>query len=98
MDNKELLQLHAIVQGHVQGVGFRYFVLESAQSLGLNGWVRNRWDGSVEVIVEGKRDILEMLVKALYEGPRSSRVSNVQVEWRDELEGFSTFYVRTTSF
>jgi acylphosphatase len=43
-----LSRLHARVEGRVQGVGFRYFVLETAQELGLSGWVRNRWDESVE--------------------------------------------------
>lgn len=98
METAETLQLHALVQGHVQGVGFRYFVLESAQSLGLTGWVRNLLDGSVEIIAEGKRYLLEMLVKSLHEGPRSAHVANVQVEWRDELEGFKSFSVRATSF
>jgi acylphosphatase len=45
--------LHAIVEGRVQGVGFRYFVLEVAELLGIYGWVRNRWDDTVEVLAEG---------------------------------------------
>ena len=48
-------RLHAIIEGRVQGVGFRYFVEEKAAALGVTGWVRNRWNRSVEVVAEGER-------------------------------------------
>ena len=53
MDRKEQTRLHAVVHGRVQGVSFRYFVMECARRLDLFGWVRNRYDGTVEVMVEG---------------------------------------------
>ncbi len=53
-------RLHAEVFGEVQGVGFRAFVLRRAMGLGLTGWVRNRFDGSVELIAEGSRVALEV--------------------------------------
>ena len=65
--------------GRVQGVGFRYFVWREAGVLGLNGWVRNRSDGSVEVLAAGQREALESLGHRLEEGPRSSRVTSVSV-------------------
>ena len=65
------------VMGRVQGVGFRYFVLREAETLGVAGWVRNRADGSVEVLAAGSNEALESLRHRLDEGPRSSRVTSV---------------------
>jgi acylphosphatase len=90
------LRLHATVKGWVQGVGFRYFVLETAVQLGLAGWVRNCWDGSVEVLAEGKKSRLENLLAALRNGPRVAHVSDVEVEWRTATGEFKGFNVRPT--
>lgn len=89
--------LHAIVEGHVQGVGFRAFVLDHALELGLTGWVRNRWDGTVEVLAEGPKMELENLLTALQRGPRRYTTSNVRPEWLDATGEFSRFQVRMTS-
>lgn len=89
-----LFRLHARVEGRVQGVGFRYFVLETTHALGVTGWVRNRWDESVEVMAEGERDVLERLLGALRRGPRMSFVSNVQVEWGEGTGEWRDFSVR----
>ncbi len=91
-------RLHAIIQGHVQGVGFRYFVQGKATSLGLTGWVRNRWDGSVEVLTEGKRTELESLLDALYRGPRGATVTNVDPQWQEATGEFLDFQVRMTAY
>ena len=72
MADKEITRLHAVVEGTVQGVGFRNFVQENAYRLNLTGWVRNRWDGTVEVTAEGDRQDLEKLLQALRRGPRAS--------------------------
>src|ERR1700684_1895140 len=69
-----------IVTGRVQGVGFRWFVEHAAVQLGLAGWVRNRADGSVEVLASGSRQKLHDLYSELLKGPRASRVENVEVE------------------
>jgi acylphosphatase len=89
-------RLHAIVEGRVQGVGFRYYVLDNAVPLGVSGWVRNRYDESVEVLAEGPRDDLERLLSILWKGPRSSFVTNVRPEWQEPTEEFSRFSVRST--
>jgi acylphosphatase len=89
-------RLHATVEGRVQGVGYRAFVDQSAYALNLRGWVRNRWDGSVEVLAEGERQALEKLLAALYRGPRSSNVTNIQIEWLPATGEFSSFWVRMT--
>jgi acylphosphatase len=70
------------VYGRVQGVGFRAYVWREARQLDLGGWVRNRFDGSVEVLAEGLPGEHDRLVQALEAGPRLSRVERVdsQVE------------------
>ncbi len=90
-------RLHAWVDGHVQGVGFRYFVQQNAQMLGITGWVRNLWDGRVELIAEGPPEKLEKLLSALYRGPRSSDVRGVIPEWHEATGEFSGFSLRATS-
>lgn len=89
-------RLHARVKGRVQGVGFRYYVMTEAVALGLTGWVRNRWDGSVEVLAEGDLDGLKSLVGALERGSRSSAVEQVRADLQQASGEFSSFYVRST--
>jgi acylphosphatase len=84
-------RLHAVVRGDVQGVGFRYFVQRRARDLGLQGWVRNNDDGTVELVAEGDRPRLEELERAVKEGPRAARVDRVDAQWSagtGELGGF----------
>ena len=69
---------HFIVTGYVQGVGFRWFTMRRARSLGLVGWVKNLPDGSVEVWAEGTDDALGSLEKSLKGGPSGSRVKFVE--------------------
>lgn len=80
-NNRESFLLHAVVEGHVQGVGFRYFVMENAELLGLTGWVRNLINGSVEVTAEGTRESLENFLESLRIGPSRSIVTNVIIDW-----------------
>ncbi len=88
-------RLHAIVTGRVQMVGFRYFVVEQARALGLDGWVRNGDNGqTVEVVAEGPEETLRQLEAALREGPRYARVESVDARWSDTLEGHRGFDVR----
>lgn len=75
------------VHGRVQGVGFRYFVQETAEALGLAGFVRNEWDGTVTGIAEGEGLMLEALRTALEAGNTFSRVS--RVDWSPLSEGKS---------
>lgn len=90
-------RLHAIVDGTVQGVGFRMFVLQHAQSLGLTGWVRNTYDGRVEVTAEGPNFQLERLLDRLRTGPRGAFVTEVQKEWQAATGEFKNFIVAHSS-
>jgi len=66
-----------VVQGRVQGVGYRYFVLRQAEALGVSGFARNRADGSVEVVAEGPPGALRDLEDRLREGPAFAQVSGL---------------------
>jgi len=96
MTENEQTRLHAIVEGHVQGVGFRAYVERNAWQLGVSGWVRNRWDGTVEVTAEAERATLDQLLSALHRGPSASRVTQVKTHWLPATGEFSRFSVRST--
>jgi acylphosphatase len=89
----EFAQLHVIVDGRVQGVGFRYFVKNAADELSLTGWVRNKMDGCVEVLAEGPRDDLELFLHRLQRGPTSAYVSEVRVDWNPASEIYKRFNI-----
>jgi acylphosphatase len=90
----DLARLRAIVHGYVQGVGFRYFVVRQGNALGLAGYVRNRWDGTVEVVAEGPRPALESLLALLRRGPSEAEVERVDVSWETYSGQFGRFEVR----
>jgi acylphosphatase len=77
------IALHLRVTGRVQGVGYRAWCRAEAQALGLRGRVRNRDDGSVEVLVAGEEDRVRQLVTAMGEGPGAARVTDVWPEPAD---------------
>jgi len=87
-------RLHAIVSGIVQGVNFRYYTARQAQSLGMTGWVTNRWDGTVEVVAEGTRAQLQALLDWLGRGPPSATVTGVQADWEKATGEFRSFNVQ----
>lgn len=69
-----------LVEGNVQGVGFRYYTRNQANSLGVAGWVKNQADGSVLIVAEGKTEQLEVFIAWCHEGPRNARVHNITIE------------------
>jgi acylphosphatase len=80
-----------LVSGRVQGVGFRWFIAEAAESLGLAGTVRNLPDGDVEIVAEGDSASIEDLVNIAREGPPSAVVLDVQVRWEKPTGEFRAF-------
>jgi acylphosphatase len=97
MEKENNARLHATVHGRVQGVNFRYFVSENARRFNLTGWVRNRFNGTVEVLAEGKRNDLNTLIQYLHQGSSSSHVTKVDQEWQEATGEFDSFKVRMTS-
>lgn len=82
------------LKGRVQGVGFRFFAQRRANFYGLEGYVRNLADGSVEVVAAGEGEKLESFVEELREGPSASLVRDCQVEWMEVPETFVGFSIR----
>ncbi len=95
--SKQISRMHAWIDGHVQGVGFRYFVRESAAALPITGWVRNLHDGRVELVAEGERGVLEKLLNGVRQGPRGSQVTEVRVDWGHGNGEFDSFRVQPTA-
>ncbi|MGE0666353.1 MAG: acylphosphatase [Sphingomonadales bacterium] len=83
------------IRGRVQGVGFRAWVLREATGRGLNGWVRNRADGSVEALFSGSNEIVIDMMMACYLGPPGSRVTEVISDPSSEDAG-DGFEIRAT--
>jgi len=73
-----VIALHVIVEGRVQGVGFRAYVEHEAKERGLRGWVRNRSDGSVEAVFAGEEEDVQSMIVACHRGPRMSLVRDVK--------------------
>ena len=86
-------RVEIIVTGLVQGVYYRARTRREAAGLGLTGWVRNRHDGSVEIVAEGDEDDLKKLVRWGRQGPPDARVDDVQASWLDYRGQFDVFTV-----
>jgi acylphosphatase len=87
-------RLQATVYGRVQGVSFRYYTRRRATELGLAGTVRNARDGTVEIVAEGQRAVLEELLAFLRVGPPAAVVTRVEVRWVAPTNAFDRFEVR----
>lgn len=86
---------HLKIFGRVQGVGFRYFTRQNAKDLGINGWVKNMRDGSVETVLAGAPDDVEEMMNRLNEGPISARVENIKELDSDAVnQNYNEFTVR----
>jgi len=91
MDN--IQRLHAQIYGRVQGVSFRFYTERRAIDLRLTGWIRNKVDGSVEVVAEGQQIDLEKLLKFLHQGPSGARVERVEHQWQQATGEFRDFLI-----
>jgi len=85
---------HVLIKGRVQGVFFRGEACEEAQRLGLSGWVRNKWDGSVEAVFEGEKVAIEEMIGWCYKGPPAAIVKEVEIKWEEYKEEFTSFSIR----
>jgi acylphosphatase len=84
------------IEGRVQGVNFRMETVRAAEQIGVGGWVRNRMDGSVEALIEGKAEKVNQMIEWCRKGPRSAHVTSVDVREEPYSGEFSDFSVRYT--
>ena len=88
------LGAHIVVKGFVQGVGFRYFVYRQASTLGLSGYVKNLFNGDVEIEAFGDRSMIEEFIKTVKVGPRAEHVADLKIEWKDYEPTGKSFEIR----
>jgi acylphosphatase len=93
MPETSLYAVHMIARGRVQGVGFRFFVRDEASLFGINGWVRNLEDGSVEIHGEGTKERLDEFISKVNMGPRSGLVSDLDVDWVEPANDYTSFRI-----
>lgn len=89
-------KVRVIIRGRVQGVFFRMETQQAARRIGVNGWVRNRRDGSVEAVFEGDAEKSEEMLAWCRKGPPLARVDDVEVQEFDDQAMFTDFTVRST--
>ena len=86
-------RVHAIVSGRVQGVFYRLETQNAANRIGVNGWVRNLPDGTVEAVFEGEKQKVKDIIAWCQDGPPHARVDQVKVDYQDCTGEFSDFQV-----
>jgi acylphosphatase len=86
-------RVHIIVRGRVTGVFFRAASQREARRLGVTGWVKNRADGSVELLAEGEEEAVREIVSWAHHGPSAARVDHVDVRWRGYTGEFAEFRI-----
>ncbi|MBO6936545.1 MAG: acylphosphatase [Deltaproteobacteria bacterium] len=90
-----LKRIQVVVHGRVQGVFFRATAQREARQNGLTGWVKNRRDGAVEMVVEGEEDAVKDFLAWAQAGPSTARVDKVETKWRSYTGEFSDFRIAT---
>lgn len=88
------IAVHVRVTGRVQGVAYRAWTQAAARGLGLNGWVRNRGDGSVEALLAGPEEAVNAMLTDMGEGPGSARVTDVFSDTADPALAPAGFEIR----
>jgi acylphosphatase len=92
--DENLKRAEIIINGLVQGVGFRWYVLRIADQLGLKGYVKNLYTGEVLTVVEGEKSLIEELFYKMKIGPSHSAVKNARINWEEFKNEFKTFEIR----
>ena len=90
----DLKRAEIIVNGLVQGIGFRYFVYRNAKEIGLNGYVQNLGSGEVLTVVEGQIALIEDLFEKIKIGPSHAYVKNCNILWNEIKNEFNNFEIR----
>ena len=83
-----------VISGVVQGVGYRYFATRKAGEYGLGGYVKNLYNGDVEIEVEGEKGLVNDFIQELKAGPISSRVTDINIQWKEYQNKYRDFHVK----
>lgn len=89
----QLTCVRLVVEGIVQGVGFRFFTKQQAEKHNITGWVKNKENGTVEIVAEGERDQVDRFIEKVRKGPLGSRVEHVSME-TETPSSFQSFEIR----
>ena len=89
-----MIEMQCVITGKVQGVAYRAYAQDSADELGVTGWVKNAPDGSVLVCAQGAPDLLKEYVEYLHEGSLSAKVEGVAIEWGTPEVVFTEFSIK----
>ena len=87
-------RVHCFYAGRVQGVGFRMTAEETAQAMGVVGWVKNLRDGRVEIIAEADEDLLKRFLNALQHGAMKNFITRTEISWGTASDTFDAFEIR----
>jgi acylphosphatase len=85
------VRAHAVISGRVQGVFFRVETQRAVENFGVTGWVRNKSNGTVEAVFEGRQQDVEAALNWCGQGPRMARVDEVDIDWQDYTGEFTSF-------
>lgn len=89
-----LKRVHLVIHGNVQGVFFRAYLRDRAEQYHLTGWVKNNFDGTVEVVLTGEESALKEVVHWCHTGPSDAEVKKVDVTWEKHKGEFKEFEIR----
>ena len=89
----EKVRAHVIIEGRVQGVFFRAYAHDQARLRKVTGWVKNRYDGTVEAVFEGERNAVQALIDWCHSGPPHASVKRVEIRWEDYKGESSLFSI-----
>ncbi len=89
-----MVQYEIIVSGRVQGVGYRYYTVQQAQMLGIQGYVRNQADNSVLIVAQGEEEVIKVFIDFLRIGPTRARVDHIFKSKINNLSDFNNFSIK----
>ena len=92
-EEKIIKKLEIVISGRVQGVGFRYFTLQKAIALNIKGYVRNTYEGKVEVVAIAEKTAINNFVMELHKGPRMSVVENIEIVELTTVGNYKNFRI-----
>lgn len=94
MSNQSNKRIECVVEGRVQGVGYRASVARSASELPITGWIKNQLDDTVKCVAEGDEAVLRTLINILYDGSAVSHVDKIHIDWLEPTGELTSFQIR----